>query len=117
MGLLVRQHEWNGLSGGDRKLAHGCQPIAPKLDGRSQDKHVRTGNREKIPIIHLSNPRDRGTIIETDDQLGAHRDGAALADNQTHEMGVPSAQGQEVDQHDFAVHVTNLVSRIRVLGR
>jgi hypothetical protein len=50
MGLRVHQHERNSLSGGDRKLlAHGRQPLATKLDGRAQDKHVRTGNCENSP--------------------------------------------------------------------
>ena len=102
MGLCVHEHERNSLTGGDRELAHRRHPLASKLDGRAQDKLAGTGNREKIPIVRPSYPRHGGTIVEADDQLGTHPDGAALADDQTHKMGGLSAQGQEVDQHDFA---------------
>jgi hypothetical protein len=102
MGRRVHEHERNGLPGRDRKLAHGCQPLASKFHGRSQDEHVGTGNREKIPGICPSHPRNGGSVVEADDQLGLHRHGAALANNQTHQVRHSIAHGQEVDQRGLA---------------
>ena len=80
MGAAVAQDEGNGLSGRDGELALRRQVLAAQLDRRAQRQHVGTGDRAQHAVIRARHPGHVGAVVEADDQLGPHRDDAAVYD-------------------------------------
>ena len=108
MGWYVRENERHPLPSRHGKVADRGQPLAPKLDRRAEEQHVRARNREEIAGLAACYPRPPTAVPEPDDQFHAHRHSASLADHQTHELGpgAPPAHGHEVDQDDRTAAVS-----------
>jgi hypothetical protein len=62
------------------------EPLAPKLDRCAKHDPVRTRNGQQLAGVALGHPRYRVTVTEANDQLRAHRHGAALAHHKADQM-------------------------------
>jgi hypothetical protein len=105
VGRRVSQNERDLLPGRHGEVAYGGQLLALKLDWGAEDQHVGPRDRLELAGFGPHYPRHPTAMPEPDDQFGAHRHGAALADHQTHEIGrgTPLAQRHEVDQVGLAI--------------
>ena len=102
-GGRVAQYERHGLARGDDELADRLHVLAVHLDGGAQNGAVGAGHRAQCSLVEAGDPGNDRAVVEAQDELGAHRDLAALADHEAHDVGRLAAQRHEVEHADDAV--------------
>ncbi len=102
-GGRVAENERYGLAGGDDELRDRLHVLAASFDRRAQDGAVGPGNRAHRFFVEANHPGHDRPVIEAQDELGAHRDLAAFAHDQAHDVGRLAARRHEVDHGDDAI--------------
>ena len=74
-------------------------------DPRQQERLVRLAGGSPGVALTLADPGNRAPVVETQDDLGAHLDAAAVAANQPHQIDLILVVGErhKVDDRDAAV--------------
>jgi len=98
----IGQDKRHNLPFRHEEVADGFELLA--LQGRrgAQYDHVGTRDGTQGAVVHARNPRNERTVVEAQDQLCAHDDPTALADDQAHHIRCLSARRHEVDERDRA---------------
>ena len=102
MRRAVGQHERHGLAGGDLEIADRREVLAAQRDGGVQRHQVGPGDGAHGAVRQSRDPRHRPPVVEAQDQLGAHRDAAALAADDPDDVGVAAPRRHEVHHGDGA---------------
>ena len=103
MGFAVAQNERNGLTRRHGERPHGLEVDALQGDGRPQHGHVRTGDGAQRTVREACHPGGQRAVVESEHQLGAHLQAAALAVHEPHDIGTLAARRHEIDDCDGAV--------------
>ena len=99
----IAQNERNRIVLVDGELADGGHIFAAQMHRRTQDHHVRPGDGAQRAVFEPRHPGHDGAIAEAQNQLGAHRQLAARADQKTHDGRMLPAHRHEIDQGGCAV--------------
>jgi len=113
----MSQVETDGLAGPDLELADRRESLAVHRNRGAQDQAVWSSDRAQGAIIQAEYPRNRGPVIEADDELGPHPDPTAPTDDQTDEVQFPVRGGMNSIRRTAPSGVSMSVSRISVSPR
>jgi hypothetical protein len=91
------------LAGMNRELGHGSQILAAGYDGRCKGQSVGAGHRGMPTVLELPHPRYDGAVLTAHHQLHSQLDPAALAPDETDEVGASIAAAHAVDQGNGAI--------------
>ncbi len=100
MGQPVAHDEWNRLAGADIELADGLQILAAERRRRAQNYSFRSADRGYPAFRQPLYPGYDGAVVETQDELGAHRDAPAEPPDQPHKVGKAMMPGDKIDEFD-----------------
>jgi hypothetical protein len=101
------EDERDALAGLDVELGDRVHVLADELDGRREQKRVRTGDRQRA-LGDTANPRDDRAVVEADRDVGAHADAAPEALDDPDDVGRLAADRHEVRHPDGAVGALEL---------
>ena len=91
-----REHERHGVALVDGELGDVTEILRLHRDRRVQAERVRSADGLEHSVLRL-HPRDDRPVVEADDELGPHRDPAANALHQAHDVDVLVADRHAVD--------------------
>ena len=99
----IDQQEWDGLAVGDGELADRGHVLAVDMHRGVQQHHVRSGDGAERAAFDAGHPRHDAAVAEAQNELGAHGELAALADDDAHDRRIAGAQRHEIDHRRRAV--------------
>ena len=103
----IGQHERHHLARRDGELADRRQVLPCEVHWRVHHHHVGAGDGAQRAVLHAGHPGNDGAEAEPQDQLHAHGDAPALANDEPHPHVAPFGlerfiTGALVDEHGAA---------------
>ncbi len=97
MGGPIAHHERDRLTSTDVEFTDSLQIFAAERRRRPQDHSFGTTDSRYPAVWKPLDPRHDRAIVETQNELGLHRDATAHPSDQPHDIRVTSAQTDEID--------------------
>ena len=98
MRCSVGKDKGDRVTGSDGELTDGLATSRAQRNRRAQYNHIRPRHGAERLVLAPRDPRDRGSVIEADDQFRPHRDFAALAKDNPHQIRRFTARRHEFYQ-------------------